>query len=61
MPILTTYNAAYNWYAITGDPTQFTKASTFAKEWIRSWIYMIIGFFIIALYQIIKNKKLKNN
>ena len=59
-PILTVYNGAYNQYIISNDPKYFKLAAVFAKNWLQSWIFLILGAMLLYFRRVIKNKQEEN-
>ncbi len=55
-PVLTVYNAATNLYSITNDPSLFIAVSNFSKGYVNSWIFMILGLFVVLFVRAIRKK-----
>jgi hypothetical protein len=60
LPVLTIYGAAYNLYTETGNVELFKNAAIFAKNYLQSWIFLILGALMIFFRKTIKNKMDEN-
>ena len=59
-PILSVYNGAYNQYIISNDPEYFKLAAVFSKNWLMSWVFLILGAMLLYFRKVIKNKQEEN-
>lgn len=59
-PILTVYNTAFNFYSITNNPSYFTIAANFTKNYLQSLVFLILGAMILFFVKTIKRKMEEN-
>lgn len=59
-PVLSVYNAAFNFYAITNNPVYFETASAFTKSYLQTIIFVILGAMVLFFTKLIRNKIKEN-